>query len=335
MTPTSPPDSPDCPRADDADLGEQARRWIARLASGEMDEAELAAFETWMESAPQRAAFARQRALWQGLATLRDAFETAPAPEVATPAPLAPRRRGRRTRAVGWSLATAACLTAAIAAAPAIWLHWRADYRSGAAPQRYLLSDGSEAVLDAGSAITVDYRDGQRRIELLRGAAWFRVAHGDARPFRVEALNGVSRDIGTAFEVSLQDAQVRTAVSEGLVEVASAGGDAVGVRAGQAVVYAAGGAVSRPYPIDSADIAGWRHGELLLDGVPAERALQRIARYRAAPVWTVGSFAGAPRISATLRTDRPDEAIDAVARSARLRVQRLPSGVLLVRPPAE
>ncbi|MGO1070467.1 FecR family protein [Lysobacter sp. CA199] len=305
MTHAAPPDSPDHSPHDRVELAEQARRWVGRLASGEMDEAELAAFETWMNSPPQHAAFAQQRALWRGLEPLRDAFEATVAP-VAAVAPMStPRRHGRRRRAIGWSLATAACLTAAIAAAPALSLRLRADHHSDAAPMRLVLNDGSEAVLDADSAIAVDYRDGERRIELLRGAAWFRVAHGDARPFRIEALDGVSRDIGTAFEVRLQDARVHTAVSEGLVEVESGGG-ATSVRAGQAVAYMAGGAVSRPVAIDPADIAGWRRGELLLDAVSPEQALQRIARYRQAPVWTLGSFAGAPRITATLRTDRPD-----------------------------
>lgn len=336
MTHAAPPHSsdrvPDHSGQGPADLAEQARDWVVRLASGEMDEAELAVFEAWVQAPSHRAAFARQRELWRGLAPLRDAF--APTPAAASRSSISPKpRASRRRRALGWGFAVAACLTAAIAAAPALWLQARADYRSDATPERFVLSDGSEMIIDADSAVAIDYRDSQRRIELLRGGAWFRVAHGDTRPFFVDALDGTSRDIGTAFEVSLEDARVRTAVSDGLVEVRSAGSAAVSVRAGQAVSYGQGGAISQPLPIDPADIAGWRRGELLLDAVPARQALQRIARYRQGPVWTLGSFDGLPRITATLRTDRPDEAIEAIASRARLRVQRLPGGVLLVRPP--
>lgn len=338
------------PAADDLDG--QARAWVARLASGEIDEAELAAFERWRQTPAQREAFARQRALWRALQPLRAAFESAPAADVPAraaveplttapaPAPAAPRgsahtRRPRRRRLAAWAGASAACLAVAIVAAPTLALNLRADYRTAAAPARYTLADGSTLALDAGSAVAVHYDREQRRIELLRGNAWFQVAHGDARPFRVSALGGTVRDIGTAFEVNLFDASVQTAVSEGLVEVDSGRGAAVRVAAGQSVVYAAGAAVSAPRAVAAADVAGWRRGELALDAVPADEALRRIARYRSAPVWTLGSFERAPRISASLRADRSDEAIAAIAERARLRVQRLPGGALLVRPPAD
>ncbi|QCW24923.1 hypothetical protein FE772_03795 [Lysobacter enzymogenes] len=251
----------------------------------------------------------------------------------------APRLRGapapRALAPRGLGLASAACLAAVVAAAPILALNLRADYRTGIATARYTLADGSTLALDADSAVAVDFDGRERRIELLRGNAWFRVAHGDARPFRVDALGGSVRDIGTAFEVSRHDAYVRAAVSEGLVEVDSGGAAPVSVAAGQAVSYPQGGAPTAPQPTATTDIAGWRQGELAFDAVRADEALRRIARYRSAPVWTLGSFERAPRISASLRADRSDEAIAAVAQRANLRVQRLPGGALLVRPPAD
>ncbi|MBX9400562.1 FecR domain-containing protein [Lysobacter sp. BMK333-48F3] len=345
---SSPPNDPAAPPCLDADdLAGQARAWVARLASGEADEAELAAFEAWHRAPAQRAAFARQRALWQALAPLRAAFEAESvalpdaAGAIATAASgvaLAPLvRRPRRRRIVAWGIATAACLVVA-AAAPGLILSLRADYRSGPATARHVLADGSVLALDADSAVAVRYGDRERRIELLRGNVWVRVAHGDARPFRVDALGGSVRDIGTAFEVRRRDASVQAAVSEGLVEVSSGAGAPVRVAAGQSVAYAENAPVSAPRAVAAADIAGWRRGELSFDAVPADQALRRIARYRRAPLWTLGSFERAPRISASLRIDRSDEAIAAIAaiaERARLRVQRLPGGALLVRPPAD
>ncbi|UZW60058.1 FecR family protein [Lysobacter enzymogenes] len=336
MTPSAHTDPTDPPYPGSDDPAGQARAWVARLASGEIDEAELAAFDAWRRVPAHRQAFARQRELWRALGTMRDAFESAPSPQAMAPRPaFAARPRRTRSRLAAWGLASAACLAAVVAAAPTLALNLRADYRTGIAAARYTLADGSTLALDADSAVAVDFDGRERRIELLRGNAWFRVAHGDARPFRVDALGGSVRDIGTAFEVSRHDAYVRAAVSEGLVEVDSGGAAPVSVAAGQAVSYPQGGAPTAPQPTATADIAGWRQGELSFDSVRADEALRRIARYRSAPVWTLGSFERAPRISASLRADRSDEAIAAVAQRANLRVQRLPGGALLVRPPAD
>lgn len=336
MTPPAHTDPTDPPYPGSDDPAGQARAWVARLASGEIDEAELAAFDAWRRLPAHRQAFARQRDLWRALGTMRDAFESAPAPQAAAPRPaFAARPRRARRHLAAWGLASAACVAAVVAAAPTLALNLRADHRTGIAAARYTLADGSTLALDADSAVAVDFDGRERRIELLRGNAWFRVAHGDARPFRVDALGGSVRDIGTAFEVSRHDARVRAAVGEGLVEVDSGGAAPVSVAAGQAVSYEQGGAPTTPQPTATADIAGWRHGELSFAAVRADEALRRIARYRSAPMWTLGSFERAPRISASLRADRSDEAIAAVAQRAGLRVRRLPGGALLVRPPAD
>ncbi|MFK3647739.1 FecR family protein [Lysobacter enzymogenes] len=349
MTRSAQNDSAETPYPGPDDIAGQARAWVARLASGEIDEAELAAFETWRQAPARAEAFARQRALWQALAPMRAAFDPVPeqpsepmpeqAPGFAPSAQpqrfaFARMRRPRRRFAV-WGAATTACLAAVMAAAPGMALNLRSDYRTVAAPARYTLSDGSILALDADSAVALHFDERERRIELLRGNAWFQVAHGDARAFRVGALGGAVRDIGTAFEVRRLDASVEAAVSEGVVEVASGAHAPVRVVAGQSVSYREGAPVSPLRAVATADIADWRRGELSLDAVPADEALRRIARYRSAPVWTLGSFERAPRISASLRADRSDEAIAAVAERARLRVQRLPGGALLVRPPAD
>ncbi|QQP95454.1 FecR family protein [Lysobacter enzymogenes] len=341
MTRSAQNDTAETPYPDPYDIAGQARAWVARLASGEIDEGELAAFETWRQAPAHGEAFARQRALWRALAPMRAAFDpvsepaSGPAPSSSPQRFATARTRRPRRRLAVWGAATAACLAAAIAAAPGVALSLRSDYRTAAAPARYTLADGSILALDADSAVALHFDDNERRIELLRGNAWFQVAHSDARAFRVSALGGAVRDIGTAFEVRRLDASVQAAVSEGVVEVASGVGAPVRVIAGQSASYREGAPVSPLRAVATADIADWRRGELSLDAVPADEALRRIARYRSAPVWTLGSFERAPRISASLRADRSDEAIAAVAERARLRVQRLPGGALLVRPPAD
>src|SRR5437868_1539790 len=49
------------------------------------------------------------------------------------------------------------------------------------------LSDGSSVTLNTNSRIEVTFMRGERRVHLLSGQAWFRVAKNPARPFIVEA----------------------------------------------------------------------------------------------------------------------------------------------------
>ncbi len=140
--------------------------------------------------------------------------------------PIAPRRR------LPWLLASAAAVVLVVAAAPQALLLARSDLRSSDAPRVVHLEDGSTAVLDAGTALAVEF-DGQRR--QLRGQAWFQVVH-EQRPFQVEAGGGQIRDIGTAFSVSMRDTTVVTQVSEGVVDVRPGDGSVQRLHAGQARV---------------------------------------------------------------------------------------------------
>ncbi|KAG1229530.1 hypothetical protein G6F68_019378 [Rhizopus microsporus] len=120
-----------------------------------------------------------------------------------------------------------------VAAAPQAVLLARSDLRSSDAPRVVQLEDGSTAVLDAGTALAIEFNGQQRHLRLLRGQAWFQVAH-EARPFQVEAAGGQVHDIGTAFSVSMQDSTVTTQVSEGVVDVRPGDGSVQRLQAGQA-----------------------------------------------------------------------------------------------------
>lgn len=237
--------------------------------------------------------------------------------------PIAPQRR------LPWLLASAAAVVLMVAAAPHALLLARSDLRSSDAPRVVQLEDGSTAVLDAGTALAVEF-DGQRRhLRLLRGQAWFQVAH-EARPFQVEAAGGQVRDIGTAFSVSMQDTTVVTQVSEGVVDVRPGDGSVQRLHAGQARVFRDGRWLQPLRQADPDAVAPWRRGEVVIDDQPAAQAIADLARYRRAPVWVLGGQGTDVRVSALFHLQQPETAIDSVAAQAGLRVQRLPGGALVV-----
>lgn len=313
----SPPDpSPAPPLASDPPA-EQARAWIAWLASGAVDAPRMEDFERWLAVPGHRRAFEYERQLWRVLGP--------PAAEDAKAGSRPARRRARLAMA-------AAAVLALLWVSPEAWLRLRADHRTGTTVATVALPDGSAAVLDADSAIAVDYSDTQRAVRLLRGRVWFKVAPGHPQPFRVLAQGGVVEDISTAFAVSTGAHGVDAEVEQGQVRVAAS--DNAGwtyLLAGQRAGFTREGAVRRLPDLAPDRIAAWREGELLLDTTPVADAVAQIARYRDGAIFVRGDLSTLPAVSAALRVDQPEQALDALAATAGLQLTRLPLGAVIVR----
>lgn len=306
------------------ETAEQARDWIVHLASGTMSAAKMRDFEHWLAQPGHRPVFEHERLLWRSLGPAPDA-------SVATAA----MRRGR-SRRVRWtrrlSLAAVALLVLMLAM-PELRLRLQADHRTDTVVQSVRLPDGSRMVLDAGSAVAVRYTAQTRRVELLRGRAWFEVAAQPGAPFQVAAQGGLVEDISTAFAVASEAGQVLATVEQGRVRVAaSMDGEWLELAKGQQAVYAAGGPVVRLDDLPPDRIAAWRQGELLLDATAVAEAIEQIARYRRGPTFVRGDFSRLPEVNAAFHVDRPEEALDALASISGLAVTRLPLGVAIVRP---
>jgi len=299
-----------------------------RLASGDISEAELAAYRRWAADPVHEATFQHELALWRSLGAIGDRL----APAAPLPAMKAAGRRRIRIRAGYAGAAIAACL-AIMVAGPELVLRAQADHRTGVAVQSLTLPDGTRAVLDASSAIAVRYDGDQRLVELLRGRAWFDVAHGDRKPFRVAAIGGLVEDIGTAFVVGEENGNAEAAVTDGVIRVRSRkGAPWMTLRAGQRASWVEGGAPARVADIPASRVAAWREGDILLDDVAVRAAIREIARYRAGPTFVTGAVDGLPPVTAIVRAQRPDEGLEALAASARLEIINLPGGITIVRP---
>jgi transmembrane sensor len=306
----------------------KARRWVARLASSGCSQRDVRRLQSWLEKDPRhRAAFDRQRLFWQSLSQAREQVLAA-CPDV-TAANARPTMIERYTLP---ALASIGAVVVLVFFLPYLLHGARTEYRAGVTPRALTLEDGTEVSLDAGTAIAVDYKIDERRIELLRGHAWFNVAHQAERPFRVTALGGRIEDVGTAFEVGLDGDQVSSAVSQGCIEVSATGRAGKGVRVseGQQVSYRVGGPLSGVQPVAVERIAVWRQGEILVVGLSPRMAIAQIARYRSAPVWVVPGHDERRKITGIFQTGKPDQAIRAVADQAGLETVTLPGNALAI-----
>lgn len=142
----------------------------------------------------------------------------------------------------------------------------------------FQLADTSTVTLNTDSAVAVAFRPGgERRLELIRGQAFFKVARDKARPFVVAADGQTVTALGTQFEVRAEAATLRVVLVEGRVSVAPARGAPVVMRAGQQLVAGPQGV-----SLSAADVAAvsdWQRGIVTFKGTTLAAAVTELNRY--------------------------------------------------------
>lgn len=281
----------------------EAAEWVARLEGGEMTVADHAAFTRWRtESEHNRDAFERYAGLWDGLDVL-GALSDYASKDVYAPPPL-------RRRLIAALPALAAVLIAVVAIG--VFFAGRQGFEWGApgfdAPsssfaanyqtkvgghETIALPDGSRLTLNTDSQIAARFTATERRIQLLRGEAFFEVAHDKSRPFSVYAGDGVVRAVGTAFSVRLKDDKLDVMVSEGRVALAARtppagkqnartpGSAVMELTAGQSAVFAARNVevLEHVTPAEIDRKLSWREGMLAFAGEPLSDVVVEVGRY--------------------------------------------------------
>jgi transmembrane sensor len=197
---------------------ERAMEWLLRRETEAGNATLERDFQTWLQqSESHRQAYASVQSTWVDLGRL-----PGQTPSTVGTAVNVARLPVRKPHAVRWFAAAAAVAAAFVlfAAFPVLHRHLMADYVTGVAELReVVLPDGSVVDLDAGSAIAVDYAEGQRQIALLSGQAFFRVTRDTRRPFSVLAGEVSVVVTGTSFGVGKTETTVDVAVQSGSVEV--------------------------------------------------------------------------------------------------------------------
>lgn len=281
----------------------QAADWVARrdrgFAPAEQDE-----YLQWLRQSPEHpAAINEYEATFRRLTALRDL----PAAEPLLPPRLAsaPWRR--------WSAVVALGLAAAIT-----FLVWPPALTAPAvsAPSGCLkvnvhrtLPDGSVVELREGSEIQTRFSASERRVILLRGEASFTVVHRADRPFVVEAGAVVVRDLGTVFDVRLDQAAVQVLVTAGEVSLDTR--IPIKLVAGERAVIALAGTL--PIQIETVGTAAqtealvWQSPRFEFSSTPLPVAVDEFNRRSAVtsgPKLTIGDTRlSALRIGGTLRAD--------------------------------
>lgn len=184
------------------------------------------------------------------------------------------------------------------------------------------LEDGSVVSLNTDSAISLKMTSGERRINLLRGEAFFDVSKDPARDFVVYAGTRKVIAVGTRFGVRINHDSVQVAVTEGLVRIAPETRliDRVpGLRKDHATdsnhflnpgeVATADGnlvKVDRHTIGNVEQMLGWRSGNVLLQRVLLKDAIAEFNRYNRRKLVLAQQDLGNIRVGGNFKTENID-----------------------------
>jgi len=264
-------------------LAEEAVAWAVR--TGDAGFSDWDAFTQWLEQSPDHAA-----AYDRVTAAVAEAAEGLPphAPAAANDDHGIRPRMSRRW----FGGAIAASLAAVL-----VFGVWRGDgtYVEETAPGEtrvIALDDGSRIQLAGASVIELD-RDDPRFARLEVGRALFTIEHDEGNPFRVRAGEDTLVDLGTVFDVSLDDERLAVAVGEGEV-MFNPDRQAVRLAAGDALRSRRGADSYQRSRVAASQVGEWTDGRLTFDNASLDEVAAELSRA------TGATFEASPGSSARL-----------------------------------
>ncbi|MNF48307.1 fec operon regulator FecR [compost metagenome] len=139
------------------------------------------------------------------------------------------------------------------------------------------LADGSIVTLDGASRIRVSWHLRSRRVELQVGQALFDVTPASYRPFLTLAGSTEITVVGTRYNVSRHQGDVRVTVEKGKVGVR--GNDAALLLVPGDQVLVRHGRLGMPTRVNAHAVAAWTEGRLVFDRTPLGEVLDVLLRY--------------------------------------------------------
>jgi transmembrane sensor len=256
----------------------EAAAWIAKLHGPERSAELEADFQSWLKAHADHArAFENLTEIWESLGSV----QIGGLPRLAVTDSFTVKSGGPRLAAA----ALAACLVIGIGA---LWLFRGETYVTGIGEQRVVsLEDGTRVSLNALTRMQVNYRQGERRVRLDGGEAFFEVAKVASRPFIVTAGERAVTALGTSFVVRYEPDRLAVTLVEGKIAVASLTpsplwgedrGEGSALAPGQRLTFVKNALPKIDTPRAESTMA-WRRGEVILDDTPLADAVAEMNRY--------------------------------------------------------
>lgn len=320
----------------EAELREEAREWFVRRLQ-KVTPSDEARFREWLEADPAHdRAFRHVEAVWQSTETPGKKLAAQEADELAVYLKALDRTKVQR-RTFRRLAASSVILLALLGGAtwwerPSLLQNLMADYATDRGERRTVtLSDGSTIMLDADSALDAQFSRTERRVTLLRGTAFFDIAH-DNKPFVVSAANGEIRDIGTTFDVGILGDGAAVTLESGKVDITIDGGTrSIVLEPGQRVRFGQHGAG----PIEKVeldDALAWRGGRYIFYRARLSDVVAEIGRYRRGRILIASNSLGDQLVTGSFMLADTDAALTSLQASVGFRITSLTRALTVISP---
>lgn len=303
-------------------LRQEATAFIVRITSGTATAEDAEALARWRASDEEHErAFREAARLWKNLGPALDARARPPRRAIVS----------RRTFLVGGSLA-AGVAGVGLGLSELGYLPpfgaMLSDYATAAGEQRSVtFPDGSTALLDGGTALSLAYTEEARGVRLESGAAVFDVAPDSARPFVATAGEGVVDAQRASFAMKRGVDDISVECLDGELRV-RCGGEADLVR-GEGISYSENG-LGAKVATDVETAAAWRNGLLVFNNRSLADVVADLNRHRRGKVVIARPSLRAHRVSGVFHLDRPEEILTHLEATLRVRPVSLVGGIVLL-----
>ncbi|MFC4276857.1 FecR family protein [Achromobacter aloeverae] len=325
-------------------MADQVVNWLLLLRSGRASPADYADFMAWREADPlhEKAWNQLTSALGSSFGRLSDYYPAGYSTPAQTAAgvsrlPVAPARSAGQAPLVPPRLARGPLRRRLLAGGGALAAglvglglvnelyplkNLSADAATATGERRqYLLSDGSQILLDARTRVELDFAGPTRNVRLLEGAVTVSVAKDPNRPFYIHTEQGSVRSLGTRYMVRQQMRRSLVVVHEHEVEIVTSGQARATVAAGTGARFD-GMQIDTPRAELMAD-AAWETGWIAVRNRPLADIVAALRPYRSG-VLRVSMAAGGLLVTGQFPLDDSDATLDTLARTIPITIRRLP-----------
>ena len=339
-----------------ADIVSEACAWIVQIEEGDLTLADQVAFEEWINRSPVHTSEITRLARFSSELNILTAMM--PSLDEAML-----RRKKMRKAGNRWKI----ILPLAMASISVVFLMFSglfvndskmplpedepAFYATQIGGQQDItLSDGSVVKLNTNTEVEIDFNAQRRKIRLIKGEAFFQVAHNPDKPFLVYAGDKVVRAVGTAFIVRNLTEKFEVTVTEGRVElktdllsniiqpVAPVGTvnnqaksqaiEPVAIEAGETITYAVAmvtpAKVNRVEKITKREIErelSWQDGLLEFSDTPLTEVIADLSRYTSLKIEILDPELRNLKFGGLFRTDELSVLFDTLETNFDIRVE--------------
>lgn len=322
-------------------LKEEAAFWFAKLRAPECDPEIQQDFDTWLNEDPaHELAYEQCCTLWLMSSSLRDDADIQNE-LISARQDMEPGYRHRTFKIPdmsSWLPYAAALVLVGIGFIFSVNFLNEEEFITRVGEQRLVqLPDGSTAMLNTDTRISVHYTGKKRRIKLLQGEAFFDVNKDRQRPFEVSAVGSVVRALGTQFNVVIRNQTVSVDVAEGIVELRAQNIHnaelpiITEIRKGEAASFHKGDDATKVAAANLERISAWQTRKLYFNAETLADAVAEYNRYITEKITVVDAELNKERISGIFHVGDLDTFIFSLEQAFNARIERNGSHIMVMK----